>query len=87
MVLRRYKDTERDQETLAAVRKTRAAMDAMEYAFFKEGSVSWADVDKAREEYLACWDERRNFVLGEKYGLSREALESAITRFEATNPS
>ena len=83
MVLRRYKDTARDQETLAAVRKARASMDAMEYAFFKEGSVSWADVDKARDEYLEVWEERRNFVLGDKYGVDKATLDEVIDEYEA----
>lgn len=67
MVLRRYKDTERDRETLVAVREARGAMEAVEYAYFKEGSATVEDVERVRDTYLEVWEERRNFVLAEKF--------------------
>ena len=73
MVLRKYNDTERDHETLVAVREARGAMEAVEYAYFKEGTASVADVDRVRDAYLRVWEERRNFVLSEKFN----ALEKA----------
>lgn len=67
MVLRKYQDAERDRETLIAVREARGAMEAVEYAFFKEGSATVEDVERVRDAYLLVWEERRNFVLSEKY--------------------
>jgi acetyl-CoA acetyltransferase len=78
MVMHRYNDTARDQETLAAVRGKRAAMEAIEKAFFQERSVAWVDVEKARDEYLVVWEERRNFVLSDKAGMTRQELAEAI---------
>lgn len=67
MVLRKYQDAERDRETLIAVREARGAMEAVEYAFFKEGSATVEDVDRVRDAYWTVWEERRNFVLSEKF--------------------
>lgn len=73
MVLRKYNDTERDRETLMAVREARGAMEAVEYAYFKEGSASVEDVDRVRDAYLRVWEERRNFVLSEKFNAQQKA--------------
>lgn len=70
MALKKYKDEVRDNETLMAVRKARGAMEAIEYAYFKEGTATWNDVDQVRDDYIKVWEERRDFVLGEKYGLA-----------------
>ena len=43
MVLRKYQDEDRDRETLVAVRAARGAMEAVEYAFFKEGTATAED--------------------------------------------
>lgn len=67
MVLRKYSDTERDRMTLMAVREARGAMEAVEYAYFKEGSATVEDVERVRDTYLEVWEERRNFVLAEKF--------------------
>ena len=69
MALRKYKDQVRDQQTLVAVRTARASMEAIEYAYFKEDSVPWSEVERLRDEYWTVWEERRNFVLAEKYGI------------------
>jgi len=67
VVLRKYQDAERDRETLIAVREARGAMEAVEYAFFKEGTATVEDVDRVRDAYWKVWEERRNFVLSEKF--------------------
>lgn len=77
MVLRKYKDTERDRTTLIAVREARGAMEAVEYAYFKEGSASIEDVDRVRDAYLRVWEERRNFVLSEKFNAQDRAAALA----------
>ena len=68
MALRKYKDARRDRETLIAVREARGAMEAVEYAFFKEGTATADDVERVRDAYWDVWEARRNFVLSEKYG-------------------
>lgn len=73
MALKKYMDTARDQETLVAVRTARASMEAIEYAYFKESSVPWSEVERLRDEYWDVWEERRNFVLSEKYGIEAPA--------------
>lgn len=73
MVLRKYKDAERDRETLIAVREARGAMEAVEYAYFKEGTATVEDVDRVRDAYLQVWEERRNFVLAEKFNAQDKA--------------
>ena len=77
MVLRKYSDTERDRETLMAVREARGAMEAVEYAYFKEGSATVEDVDRVRDAYLQVWEERRNFVLSEKFNAQDKAAALA----------
>lgn len=77
MVLRKYNDAERDRETLIAVREARGAMEAVEYAYFKEGSASVEDVDRVRDTYLRVWEERRNFVLSEKFNAQQKAAALA----------
>lgn len=73
MVLRRYNDEERDRATLIAVREARGAMEAVEYAYFKEGTASVEDVDRVRDTYQRVWEDRRNFVLSEKFGAPEKA--------------
>ena len=73
MVLRKYNDTERDRATLMAVREARGAMDAIEHAYFKEGSATVEDVDRVRDAYFRVWEERRNFVLSEKFNAPEKA--------------
>lgn len=77
MVLRKYQDAERDRATLIAVREARGAMEAVEYAFFKEGTATAEDVDRVRDAYLLVWEERRNFVLSEKYHAQDKARQLA----------
>lgn len=77
MVLRKYNDTERDRATLIAVREARGAMEAVEYAYFKEGSATVEDVDRVRDTYLRVWEERRNFVLSEKFDAQQKAAALA----------
>lgn len=77
MVLRKYNDAERDRETLIAVREARGAMEAVEYAYFKEGSATVEDVDRVRDAYLRVWEVRRNFVLSEKFGAPERAAALA----------
>ena len=79
MVLRKYSDAERDRETLIAVREARAAMEAVELAYFEEGTAEIEDVDRVRDAYLRVWEKRRNFVLSEKYHAQdkAEAIELA----------
>ena len=77
MVLRKYSDTERYRETLMAVREARGAMEAVEYAYFKEGSATVEDVDRVRDAYLQVWEERRNFVLSEKFNAQDKAAALA----------
>ena len=77
MVLRKYKDADRDRATLIAVREARGAMEAVEYAFFKEGTATPEDVDRVRDAYLVVWEERRNFVLSEKYHAQEKADQLA----------
>lgn len=73
MVLRKYQDAERDRETLIAVREARGAMEAVEAAFFKEGTATVEDVDRVRDAYWKVWEERRNFVLSEKFHAPEKA--------------
>ena len=73
MVLRKYDDEERDRATLIAVREARGAMEAVEWAYFKEGTASVEDVDRVRDAYLVVWEERRNFVLSEKFHAPEKA--------------
>lgn len=68
MAFKQYKDKARDHETLMAVRERRAAMEHVEWMCFKEGTATMEDVDRVRDEYWDVWEQRRNFVLGEKYG-------------------
>ena len=77
MVLRKYNDAERDRETLIAVREARGAMEAVEYAYFKEGTADVDDVDRVRDEYLRVWEIRRNFVLSEKFNAQEKAAALA----------
>lgn len=78
-------DKVRDQETLFATSSLRKAMETMEFQFFAKGAVTWDDVVTARDEYLEAWEERRNFVLGDKYGISRADLEKAMVESEGAN--
>ena len=73
MALRKYQDAVRDRETLIAVREARGAMEAVEYAFFKEGTATVEDVERVRDAYWDVWEARRNFVLSEKFGSPEKA--------------
>lgn len=75
MVLRKYQDEDRDRETLVAVRAARGAMEAVEYAFFKEGTATAEDVERVRDEYWDVWETRRNFVLAEKFKAPEKAQQ------------
>lgn len=77
MVLRKYNDEKRDRATLIAVREARGAMEAVEYAYFKEGTATVEDVDRVRGAYLKVWEERRNFVLSEKFKAPEKAAALA----------
>lgn len=77
MVLRKYGDAARDRETLIAVREARGAMEAVEYAYFAEGTATVEDVDRVRDAYLKVWEERRNFVLSEKFNAQEKAAALA----------
>ena len=77
MALKKYQDSDRDRETLIAVREARGAMEAVEYAFFKEGTATVADVERVRDAYWDVWETRRNFVLAEKFKAPEKAQQLA----------
>lgn len=75
-------DQTRNQETLFESTRLRKEMENIEFRFFSKGIGTWDDVVTARDEFLEAWEERRNFVLGEKYGMSREDLDEVISEYE-----
>lgn len=78
-------DVERDRETLHATTTLRKAMEQVEFNFFAKGFATWEDVVVARDEYIEAWEERRNFIMGEKYGMTRAQLQAAQDQFEEAN--
>jgi hypothetical protein len=75
MGTRRPENVERDQQTLQASRDLRKAMENIEYDFFKRGTATWDQVIAARDEYLVAWEDRRNFVLADKYGMTEAEFD------------
>lgn len=66
----KYQDTVRDKETLEAKNVAWKQMEQVEYDFYKRGVASREEVEEARDEYIETWEARRDFILGEKYGLT-----------------
>lgn len=60
------KDPE-DQETLLAKNKAMGALEAVENAYYQDGTATWEDVEKARNDYFDAWEDRRDYVLNKKY--------------------
>ena len=65
----KYKDTVRDQETLEAKNAAWARMEAVEHDYYTLGEATWEEVEEVRDAYFDTWEDRRNFILGEKYGI------------------
>lgn len=75
-------DEARHHETLFESTRLRKAMETTEFQFFAKGVGTWDDVVTARDDYLEAWENRRNFVLSEKYGYSQADLEKTLAEYE-----